>query len=545
MKPYSFFLLAGLLLKGVSGHAEFDPDRLSLSTVRVQIKNDGAVVAVATGFVWKQPSQIVTSLHVMHSSPSSQIIIEFGKKRRKATIKALLIEADLVLLEVKRPIEEWVPLLDFDGQKPPYKTWVTALGYHRGALGMSTRELVKGYAKPEVLLQLLPSQAVEILRKTNMPSVTLPIYYLDGSLLPGYSGSPIVNPEGQLIGIGDGGLENGAANVSWVIPARYLTQLEQSPLSQLPVNMRQNTALFSLDRIEPNRRERDHVTSSFYDYLDAISLDPRDVFMASAYAETATLLPLFVFKQVDYQQFRFIKVKTRRFADMIASSGTPKQLTHVLTIFERFFPGVKIAYNEQRFDVYTDAHYGLNIVVPTGVDLVTNDAGFLLAQGQGFCRTCAYEIQYHARLLSDKSQAFIAKNPDAFLHRVADQHWDELNQEGDYDEYSDLRQIEKSGSYRYVLRALFSDFAEPFKDKFELNYYSAAISRNAWFQAQGILSPFDTAFMDRVQAHPALDCRNDESLTAEQISLCSDVLMIFNVLTSTHLTSFSNRIFNN
>ena len=393
----SFFLIRLALLGGLflsaSSFGMFDPERLSQSTVRVVIKHQGAVVSVATGFVWKKPDQIVTSLHVVHPDPKAVVIIEFGRKRRKASIKAVLPDADLVLLTVKRPIKDWLPLETFNPEKPAYRATVTALGFNRGSLGMSTRDLVKGYAKPEVLQQLLPGQAAAILAKTRMPSVTLPIYYLDGSLLPGYSGSPIVNTGGDLIGIGNGGLENGAANVSWVIPANFLSELEKSSITALPPQMAESSKLFSLDRSATQPKKVSwrlpgwlplFITQAVAGVTAESAVDPDLI--------TPIELPPLV--SVDYQQFTFVKVKTRRFAQMVESSGTPEQLQHAMTIFNRVFPDITIDMNNQFFDVYADGFYGLNIVVPQGSRL-ENDGGYLLAQSlhrrqlrdsHGFCQ---------------------------------------------------------------------------------------------------------------------------------------------------------------
>ncbi|MBL4795575.1 MAG: trypsin-like peptidase domain-containing protein, partial [Pseudomonadales bacterium] len=208
-----------------SVHAGFDPEVLSQSTVRILIKTKQGVVGAASGFIWKNNNQIVTSLHVLSSDPKSKIIVEFGRKKRLAKIKAVLPKADLVLLEVRKPIDGWLPLTEFEAKKPPYKADVSALGFNQGSIGMSTRELRKGFVKPEILKVLLPPAALSKLLASKVLDVTLPIYYLDGSLLPGYSGSPIVNDDGVLIGIGDGGLENGASSVSWVIPATNLDAL--------------------------------------------------------------------------------------------------------------------------------------------------------------------------------------------------------------------------------------------------------------------------------------------------------------------------------
>ena len=56
---FIYFLIGMLLLSillSASVYAEFDPEKLSQSTVRVVIKARGAVVSVASGFVWKAVS---------------------------------------------------------------------------------------------------------------------------------------------------------------------------------------------------------------------------------------------------------------------------------------------------------------------------------------------------------------------------------------------------------------------------------------------------------------------------------------------------------
>lgn len=542
-------LLSLAILLSAQVNAEFDPERLSMSTVRVVVKVKGAVVSVASGFVWQAPNQVVTSLHVLSPDPKAKLIIEFGKKRRKSKVKAVLPEADLVLLEVSRPLKDWTPLDKFEGQKPKYKSLVTALGFNKGALGMSTRELVKGYAKPEVLEQLLPGKAARILAKTDMPSVSLPIYYLDGSLLPGYSGSPVVNDNGDLIGIGNGGLESGASSVSWVIPATNLLALEKSSISTLPKPLARTKKLFTLDKVDAGGHNAYIIHQP--EYISPALAFWRSI-IPSAYAAPADLaieseddlsweLPANVFREVLYQNFQFVRVKTRTFAQMLASSGRPKSISHALTLFQEFFPNYKIAYSDLEFDVYTDAHYGLNIIVPHGVDLTVDD-GYLLAEGGMFCQTCPYEIQYHARSIQEEVQQQVRNDADEFLNGVADQHWDELNEEGDYVEYDDFRQIDHYGSERYVLRAAFSDFAEPLKDEFELNYFIAANNRDAWFQAQGILNRFDEDFFDDLERYQGTDCTT-ANLSDSQQALCADITTSFKVLASTHFTSFSNRIF--
>ena len=530
-----------------STYAEFNPEVLSQSTVRILIKNDQGVIGVATGFVWKDPTQIVTSLHVMTNDPSGKIIIEFGKKRRLATVKSVLPYADLVLLEVKRPIKEWRPLTSFDPIKPKYKSQVSALGFNRGSLGMSTRELIKGYAKPEVLQQFLPESALAALAISKMPDIKLPIYYLDGSLLPGYSGAPIVNNKGQLIGVGNGGLENGSANVSWVIPALHLVELENSNKDKLPADLDEIAKIFTLDKIQPKivrtvmnlSPETSHKMSGL-NWLNSFLHG----FISQAHAGPTKLSDLEEFSpivKVNYQQFNFVKVKTRSYRQMLSTSGAPKNMEHVFTLFNKFFHGYKVDHSAFLFDIYEDGNTGLNLVVPHGVQLTVDD-GYLLAQGNMFCRTCAYEIQYHARIVNENTVQAIKGNPREFLNNVSEQHWQDLNEEGDYGEYSDFRSIEDFGADRYILRAAFSDFSEPFKQEFELNYFTAATNKRAWFQAQGILNRFDEEFLNQIKTYRGTNCKLPSSSMTKS-SLCNDINTILKVMLSVHLTSFSNKFF--
>ena len=546
---YSLFiaLLCFTCLFTKTLQAEFDPELLSQSTVKVLIKNKQGIIGAATGFLWRTNQQVVTSLHVLSSDPASKIIVEFGKKKRRATIKAVLLKADLVLLKINKPVTGWQPLNSFNGEKPKYKSEVSALGFNQGALGLSTRLLRKGYVKPEILQVLLPPKALKILSNSNVLDVKLPIYYLDGSLLPGYSGSPVVDAQGALIGIGDGGLENGAASVSWVIPASNLALLEQSEISTLTdsyftisevftgeqlVRGQKISAIDILNSLDQPGSFWSLLGSSLINSAIAAPFEPEQLF--DSYE-----LPEFI--KVEYQDFTFVKSKSRTYAQMLNTSATPAGIEQVLSLLNQLFYDYHVDYQQFVFDIYEDDRSGLNIAVPQDVKLTVDD-GFLLAKGQMFCRTCDYEIQYHARRLNDKTQQAIEKKPYQFLHGVADQHQQDLNSEGDYAEYDNFRSIEEFGAFRYILRAAFSDFAEPFRDKFELNYFTAATNRAAWFQAQGILNRFDQAFFQSVEQNRGTDCQHT-GLSVEKVGICQDIEIMYKIMISVHLTSFSNKFF--
>jgi hypothetical protein len=98
------------------------------------------------------------------------------------------------------------------------------------ALGQPTRDthplhLTFGNEESPLLSDVLPDSERDGIRKVGFPALTTQVLRLDGNLLPGHSGAPLIDAEGQVVGIGSGGLERGAVGVGWAIRAQYLTAL--------------------------------------------------------------------------------------------------------------------------------------------------------------------------------------------------------------------------------------------------------------------------------------------------------------------------------
>jgi hypothetical protein len=349
IKKITKVILTVLFASGVS--AQFNPAAVNNSLVRVVVSSGGGQSNVLTGFVWKNPNQIVTSLHGMSRNGTIKVLY-LNQAWREARIKKVLQKADLVLLELipgQSPVPAGVvPLTSFSDQPIRFGTEIYAMGFNLDASGSSSRTLKRGFVDPETLNSLIPKKDKEQLAALGFPALDLHILYLEGSLLPGYSGAPVFDPQGRLIGIGDGGLERGASNVSWIIPAKYLTELEASTQTTLPANFEKLAQLFSA-RI---------TIDAPVDDIQSFEAQVR----RSDYSKT--------FKA---SGFEFYLTKNRSLIEMVETSEDPDNLLMFAGELESF--NISIDYEKMRFDIYEDINNGVILAVPEGKDLYYDPAG--------------------------------------------------------------------------------------------------------------------------------------------------------------------------
>ncbi len=359
------FLIVLSLFWGVSMFAQFNPSEIRKSIVRVEVydipnKNPN----VCTGFVWKEKAWVVTSLHAMN--PKGKIrVLYLNNSYRDFKTKPIhvLKKADLVIIEIQ-PDEIDVPagvvaLDSYSTNQTSLGSDLIAMGYNSGALGSSTRTMKRGNVDPETLKWLIPSKDLALLGQIGFPAVDLPIFYMEGSLLPGFSGSPVFNKSGQLVGIGDGGLEKGASNVSWVIPAKYLDELENSS-DQMPTNFDQIALLFSAG---VSSESLPGIVKS----NDPAEFDPEITFLT----EPADGMYVDYYMPVMAGDFEFYPMKNRSIDEMAETSESPDELYTISDFVEAF--NVRLDYDDLRFDIYEDIFHGVIIAAPEGKELYYDD----------------------------------------------------------------------------------------------------------------------------------------------------------------------------
>jgi hypothetical protein len=527
-----FTFLGLMLVISFYSSGQVNSSTLVKSIVRVEVVI-GSKANVCTGFVWQKPDQVVTSLHAMN--PSGDIrVLYLNNTWRSAKIKAVLLKADLVLLEIKPgqdPVPSAVvPFTSYNSQKISENTDIKALGYNSGARGISTRSLKKGYVDPETLNNLIPKKDREVLGRIGFPELDLDIIYLDGSLLPGYSGSPVFDPSGKLVGIGDGGLENGASNVSWIIPAKFLPELETSTTTSLPSNFGEITQLFSAQvSIDPSDES---IASSSQKDVPAGSADEPEVSSFVQYDESGESYYNGAFEEyapVKSSDFEFYLTKERSLDEMAETSEDPNSLYTISDYVEAF--NVKLDYEDLRFDIYEDVNYGVVLAVPKGED-------FLYDTATGYFKV-DYESNPNVDLIymgvaGDYSQTDFQEAINNILISVPPLIQDEWAVENFTVDYDFSHQVELEGGRKIANILMVSeDFDDP---QFGGNskvylYITLLMSNDKAFMAVASFCMSDEKLNSAMQN--GLDCLN---YTSEDCDYFDSLIKVF---CAAHLTTFA------
>lgn len=229
-----------------------DRRRVTEAVVQLQARDcqDGKD-KVASGFLWRSSGQVVTALHAVAGCSAITAISEHAGDVRIATLAKVLRSADLVLLALDRPFDI-EPVAPSDR---PTRTGdaLRALGYTYDAPTLTDRELKIAEGQTR-LRDMLPSSVADEIRQAGAPDLELTILRLNGTLVPGFSGAPIIDGENRVVGIGNGGIEGGAAAISWGIPIAYATTLESST-EPVQVDFTQTSSLFGADLPRVSSRE--------------------------------------------------------------------------------------------------------------------------------------------------------------------------------------------------------------------------------------------------------------------------------------------------
>lgn len=200
--------------------------QVSKAVVRVDARGCPGGSRAATGFMVGS-GEAVTAYHVI--AGCSQVVVTFNNPAvvRSAALDRVLQRADLALLTVANS-PPGVPSLPVGN--PSYNTndEVLALGYSFGTPSMRSAKLSYAFPSNRRLTDVVTERVRTEIRNVGMPALDLTIVNLDGHLVPGLSGAPILDGQGRVVAIGNSGIEQGAASISFAIPSALLASLRTS-----------------------------------------------------------------------------------------------------------------------------------------------------------------------------------------------------------------------------------------------------------------------------------------------------------------------------
>ncbi|GAA0879451.1 hypothetical protein GCM10009119_24190 [Algoriphagus jejuensis] len=316
---FLFFLKIGIA---------FGQVKKDIANTIVRVKSGSKI---STGFFWKDGNTIVTTLHGLADKNNVSVFVHTNGTTGRwfpATIERTLMKSDLVILRAESASRYFLTEIL---ENPPVDTDVFTVGYNGSIPNFLDKDFVIGLSQGGNLQDILPEKAKNEIRNLRFPSLTTKILYLKGSLIHGFSGSPIVDQRGRLVGVSNGGLENGASSISWCMPSSYVLELENS--NELPPSSHQAlnaSILFS---------GNDEMSEDFLIFKD----------------------------------FKFQKMKTRTFDELSRTANY--SATNELG-FEYLLNSLKqggILYDDFSYDIYTEVSSGATIAVPSGLDLFTEN----------------------------------------------------------------------------------------------------------------------------------------------------------------------------
>lgn len=361
------FLVVAILLISKLSFGQ-DLSQLNKSVVKVVYScSDIGKAKSGTGFVWKKGNQIVTALHLVVgncTNGSIKIFIPTNSSYTKGTFYSaklikVLKSADLALLEVNIPN---LKPLSLTSSTLFIKQTVDVIGYPLGAPSKRSIQLSIPFNESKKLRPNIPVGTLNELSKLSF-NVDLDVIHFQGSLLPGLSGAPIFNNKGQIIAIGNGGLNKGQVGISWGIPADKLLELETSSenISTIDNNFNKSSELAFSAEIPIDISELGE------DFL----LEEKKILQKD----------MFTIEDLD-----FYKVATKSFTDILKYSNDQSSITSLINIFQ------KTTLTKTEFNIYRNFESGATFVLPLGYSLFKRDNSICIESND---KSLQVKLQYY------------------------------------------------------------------------------------------------------------------------------------------------------
>jgi len=165
-------------------------DQVNPGVVSILVAGDQGG-SLGSGFVFDTQGNIITNYHVVEGATDLEVDFASGLKVR-ATIASTDIDSDLAVIKVNAPAAELKPLKLGDSDQVRVGQQVIAMGNPFGLSGTMTMGIIS--AKGRTLDSMRQSQSGGFFSSGD-------IIQTDASINPGNSGGPLINLQGEVIGI--------------------------------------------------------------------------------------------------------------------------------------------------------------------------------------------------------------------------------------------------------------------------------------------------------------------------------------------------------
>jgi len=163
-----------------------------------------------SGFVWKTQNHILTNWHVVNETDT--VTVEFyDGTRRPATVLGLDAYSDVAVLSISGVPDEAVPLELGNSSEIYIGQQVVAIGNPLGYSGSLSSGVI--------------SQMNE---RIDLPPLIIPVLQIDVTIAPGSSGGPLLDLNGNVLGITNAGTFYG---FNFAVPSNVVKRVAESMLA--------------------------------------------------------------------------------------------------------------------------------------------------------------------------------------------------------------------------------------------------------------------------------------------------------------------------
>jgi len=193
----------------------------------IQCNPDGKIES-QTGFSVADGKGIITALHGVIKCLNGKIsaVAEGGGESMfDLKIESADIANDVALLSsTGSKIDNGLAIAKCDSNSCiNYEKQYRVLGYPWGIPSQMSRKVSVDKVMPlETYLTAVENKVKTEMEKRLSPDIKIQVFNVEGHLLHGHSGAPIINDRDEVIGVVNGGLGNGTVEIAWAIPYKNL-----------------------------------------------------------------------------------------------------------------------------------------------------------------------------------------------------------------------------------------------------------------------------------------------------------------------------------